>query len=145
MRDDERTDNEQQEHDEQQHQETAAEPEAPAEEPQGEPGEGTWEEPPPMVEANVFDMLRAAIGLFAQEAWFALGVQARPGAEEKRTDLSCARVAIDTTRLLIEQLGDEAEANERREFEQLLTDLRINFVRRQKSAGEGEKASTDEQ
>ncbi|MEA3399819.1 MAG: DUF1844 domain-containing protein, partial [Armatimonadota bacterium] len=112
------------------------ETEAPAEEPQAEPEEETWEEPPPMAEADVFDMLRAAIGLFTQEAWFALGVQARPGASETRTDLRCARIAIDTTRLLVEQLGDEAEVEERREFEQLLTNLRINFVRRQQSSNE---------
>ena len=97
-----------------------------------EPPEWT---PPPPDDLNVFDMLRAAIGLFVQEAWIALGVQARPGAIDVRTDLHCARIAIDTTQLLIEKLGDEATGEERREFEQLMTDLRMNFVRRQAKQG----------
>lgn len=83
---------------------------------------------------NVFDLLRAVIPLFVQEAWIALGVQARPGSTVVRTDLRCARIAIDTTQALIEKLGDEATAEERRDFEHALTNLRINFVQRQSKA-----------
>jgi len=105
-----------------------------------QPEAGTAEEapewtPPPPDDLNVFDMLRAAIGLFVQEAWIALGVQARPGATEVRMDLHGARIAIDTTQLLIEKLGDEATAEEKREFEQIMTNLRMNFVRRQAKQG----------
>ncbi len=96
----------------------------------------------PGADTDVFDMLRAAIGLFAQEAWIALGVQARYGSSETEVDLRCARIAIDTTRMLIEQLGDEATDAERREFDQLLTNLRINFVRRN-SAHEEESREED--
>ena len=81
-------------------------------------------------DSDVFDMLRAAISLFGQEAWIALGVQARYGASETQVDLRCARVAIDTTRMLIENLGDETTDEEQREFDQLLTNLRINYLRR---------------
>lgn len=88
------------------------------------------------MEVDVFDMLRASIGLFIQEAWYALGVQARPGTNEVTTDLRCARVAIDTTQALIEQLGDEATDEEKREFEQVLANLRLNFVRRKSQMGE---------
>ncbi len=119
----------------------AREPEAEAQEPEAEAApeeagdeaaEGeAWEEPPPPADVNVFDLLRAAIGLFVQEALIAMGVQARPGATEVATDLHCAHVAIDTTQMMIDKLGDEASAEERREFEQVMTDLRINFVRRQ--------------
>ena len=104
--------------------------EAPAQEEVGEEAEKTLGAGPSM-EVDVFDMLRATIGLFIQEAWYALGVQARPGTKEVATDLRCARVAIDTTQALIEQLGDEATEEEKREFEQVLANLRVNFVRRQ--------------
>jgi hypothetical protein len=107
------------------------EPEPTAEEPQFGP------EAPPE-DTDVFDMLRAAIGLFSQEAWIALGVQARYGSADTETDLNCARVAIDTTQVLVEKLGDEADEAEKREYEQLLTNLRVNFVRRQ-SKEEGEE------
>ncbi len=105
----------------------------------GEPEEEVAEPGPdemPEVETDVFDMLRAAINLFAQEAWIALGVQARYGSTETKTDLRCARVAIDTTEMLVGMLDPEATEDERRELEQTLTNLRINFVRRQSKSEE---------
>ncbi|MGD9497475.1 MAG: DUF1844 domain-containing protein [Armatimonadota bacterium] len=115
----------------------AEEQEPESEAPEAEPAEEKpqWAPPPPE-EMNVFDMLRAAIPLFVQEAWIALGVLARPGTSEVKTDLRAARIAIDTTQVLIEKLGDEATSEERREFEQILTNLRMNFVRRQSKAQE---------
>lgn len=107
------------------------EPEAEAPEPEAE-----YEPPPSMEDVNVFDLLRAMIPLFVQEAWVALGLQARPGAADVHTDLRCARVAIDTTQMLIEKLGDEATNEERREFDQVLTTLRVNFMRRQAKSEE---------
>ena len=113
------------------------EPEAQAPEPEPEAAAEEQPEwtPPPPDDLNVFDMLRAAIGLFVQEAWIALGVQARPGAMDVKTDLHCARIAIDTTQLLIDKLGDEATTEEQHEFEQIMTNLRLNFVRRQAKQG----------
>lgn len=122
--------------------EPAAEPEGPApetEEPDlaAEEPELTAEEPPPSFEdVNVFDLLRAMIPLFVQEAWVALGLQARPGASDVAMDLRCARVAIDTTQMLIDKLGDEASPEERREFDQVMTTLRVNFMRRQAKSEE---------
>lgn len=123
MRDEERTDETPQ-------QEPEAEPEEPA---AGEPGAGPGE---PAPDTDVFDMLRAAIGLFTQEAWIALGLQPRYGSGDTEIDLRCAKVAIDTTQMLIERLGDEADAEEKREFERILTDLRVNFMRRRKRSDE---------
>ncbi len=144
MTDEDRRDEETDEGDEPEAEAAEAQPEAEAEpeaepEPKPEPesaadDQAEWTPPPPD-DLNVFDMLRAAIGLFVQEAWIALGVQARPGTTEVHTDLHGARIAIDTTHLLIEKLGDEATAEEKREFEQIMTNLRMNFVRRQAKQG----------
>jgi hypothetical protein len=90
----------------------------------------------PPADTDVFDMLRAAIGLFAQEGWIALGLQPRYGSSDTQMDLRCAKVAIDTTQMLVEQLGDEADPDEKREFDRTLTDLRVNFMRRSKRADE---------
>ncbi len=102
---------------------------------EGAAGAGFGPQAPPE-DTDVFDMLRAAIGLFAQEGWIALGLQPRYGSDETEMDLGCARVAIDTTGMLVEQLGDEATDEEKREFERTLTDLRVNFMRRKKKAEE---------
>lgn len=144
MTDDERTDRSTQEEtaEEAPREEPQSEAEEPEEEPQPEPEpEEPIEEPDfdaeaPPADTDVFDMLRAVVGLFAQEAWIALGLQARYGSGETKMDLRCAKVAIDTTQMLVEQLGDEANADEKREFDRTLTDLRVNFMRRRKRAEE---------
>lgn len=98
-------------------------------EPEEEPAAETPEDEAPLPEVDVFDMLRMALGLFAQEAWIGLGVQARPGASETKADLRCAHVAIDMVEVIAEKLGSEADEDERRAINQMLTDLRVNFVR----------------
>jgi|LSQX01.1.fsa_nt_gb hypothetical protein len=133
MSDDERIQDDQPGEEETPQEEPVQEPEEPISEPGYAPGE-------PEPDTNVYDMLRAAIGLFIQEGWIALGLQPRYGASETQMDLRCAKVAIDTTQLLVEQLGGEADAAEQREFERALTDLRVNFMRRKAKAGESEPA-----
>ncbi|MFO8080525.1 MAG: DUF1844 domain-containing protein [Armatimonadota bacterium] len=118
----------------------AEQPDTAAEETQAGPEEPDTQpefdaEAPPS-DTDVFDMLRAAIGLFTQEAWIALGLQPRYGSGDTEMDLRCAKVAIDTTQLLVEQLGDEAAEEEKRDFDRILTDLRVNFMRRRKRAEE---------
>ena len=83
----------------------------------------------PPLEMNVFDLLRASLGMFAQEAWISLGIQARPGGSEVKTDLRCARVAIDTLEFLLAKLADEMEDEEKKAFDAELSNLRINYVR----------------
>jgi len=106
--------------------EEGAEEEQPAEEPG--PDEETAEQPPPP-DMDVFDILRMSLGMFAQEAWVAMGLQTRPGATETRRDLRCARIAIDMVEVVGEKLGEEADPDEQRTINQILTDLRVNFVR----------------
>jgi hypothetical protein len=132
MTDDERIE-ESAEEDAEQSETAAGEAQSGHEEPDAQP-EFDAEAPP--LDTDVFDMLRAAIGLFTQEAWIALGLQPRYGAGETEMDLRCAKVAIDTTQWLVEQLGDEAAEEEKRDFDRTLTDLRVNFMRRRKRAEE---------
>lgn len=84
---------------------------------------------PPLPEVDVFDILRMTLGLFVQEAWVGLGLQARQGTAETKTDLRCARIAIDMVEVMAEKLSEEADEDERRTINQMLTDLRVNFVR----------------
>jgi len=107
--------------------------EEPAQQPESAAQEAEQAEEPaeaPPVEMDVFDLLRMSVGLFAQEAWIGLGIQARPGSSEVKPDLRLARTAIDTLEFLVGQLGDELEAAEKREMDALLANLRINYVQR---------------
>ena len=98
------------------------------------------EAPPP--DMNVFDVLRMSLGLFAQEAWIGMGLQTRPGASETSTDLRSARIAIDVAEVIAEKLGEEADEDERRTINQILTDLRVNFVRVSSRSEEQENAES---
>lgn len=124
MSDDERADDSEKQAEEPAEHEFSEEP-AVEEEPTAEAAEA---EAPPL-EMDVFDLLRLSAVSFAQEAWCSLGIRLRPGAQEVEADLRCARVAIDTVELLLKQLADELEPQERQAFDAELTNLRINFVR----------------
>ena len=120
-----------------------------AEEPQPQPEpertEETVEEPAaqqseeeqqPAPEIDVFDILRMSIGMFIQEAWIGMGVQARPGGSETSVNLRDARVAIDVIEALAGKLAEHGDADEKRTMDQVLTDLRVNFVRISNKIGE---------
>ena len=97
----------------------APEPEAP------EPPEDTDD-----VEVDTYGVLRLCLGMLVEQAWVQLGVQLAPGAKDTRADLRQAKLAIDTVAYLKDALGDNLRADEKREVEQILATLRLNFVQR---------------
>jgi len=78
----------------------------------------------------VYALLRLALDLFIQQAWIDLGIVAPPGTSETRQNLDQARVSIDTIAFLLDKLRQVASAEEAREVELVLTNLRINFAQR---------------
>ena len=117
--------------DEQQPEEAAEEQQAPPQEPEDtRQAEATAQEAEAAPVVGFYDFLRYSAVSFAAEAWVALGIQVRPGADELENDLCAARTAIDTLEFLVGQLADELEAEEKQAFEAQLTDLRVNYVRR---------------
>ena len=99
--------------------EEPAEDEPAAEEPAAEPVE----------EVDALDLARMTIGIFVQEAWIGMGVQARQGTAETRVDLQNARIAISMVEAIGGKLADDALEDEQRTIENLLTDLRVNYLR----------------
>lgn len=82
------------------------------------------------VKIDVYGLLRMTLGMFAEQAWVQMGVQLAPGAKELTKDLKQARIAIDTVNFMKEALGDNLKLEEKREVDQLLATLRMNFVQR---------------
>ena len=103
--------------------------EPPAGGPEAEEGAGE-QEIPPEVQLDTYGLLRMCVGMFAEQAWIHLGVRLAPGAKDTATDLPQAKLAIDTLAYLKEALGDNLGAEEKREVDQLLATLRLNFVQR---------------
>lgn len=96
------------------------------------PGEQAEEALRPL---DIYMVLRAAIAQLSSAAWQMLGLQANPFTGAVRKDIEQARLAIDSTAYLVEKLLPQLAGQEARDYQNLLTDLRLNFV---KQAGESE-------
>jgi hypothetical protein len=102
------------------------------EEPGTEQGPSTEEKPrtPSLADLDIYDTLRFLIGVLNQAAWIHLGLVVAPGASEARTDLAQARVAIDSLEALASQLRPVADPTEEREIDNVLANLRVNYVKK---------------
>lgn len=108
----------------------AAAQEAPAVDPQERTpaAEPAAEQPQTFADIGVNGILRFSTTLLVEQAWIALGIHAAPG-KETAANLPEARLAIDVLGYLIDKLGPDLDASEKREMEAVLTNLRMNFVR----------------
>jgi hypothetical protein len=89
----------------------------PAAEAQGQP-----------VSVDVYTLLRISIAQLASIAWQMMGLQPHPFTNQVRTDTDQARIAIDAAAALVDQLKPHLGGQEARDYQTLLTDLRLNFV-----------------
>jgi len=106
----------------------AAPEEVPAETPAGEaPPEGPPEEPLP--KADVYVLLQVSVMQFAALAWQKMGLRADPFTNQVEKDIEQARLAIDAVAALLDKLLPHLQGQQARDFQSLLTDLRLNFVR----------------
>ena len=97
---------------------------------EAEKGEQPAEAEGPMVELDTYGLLRMCLGMFVEQAWVQMGVRLAPGAKEIKTDLAQAKLAIDTVNYIKQSLAGGLTAEEKREVEQLLATLRMNYVQR---------------
>lgn len=105
------------------------EPDTATAEPAAEPAET----PPAgeaMPEVDTYGVLRLFVSMLIEQAWVQLGLRLAPGAKETRTDLKQAKLAIDTLAYVKDALGDNLLPDEKREVEQVLATLRLNYVQR---------------
>ncbi len=102
-------------------------------EPEAEADEETSDEealPEEALQIDMHGLLRMMFGMCVEQAWVHLGLQLAPGAKETKTDLPQARLAIDTIAYVQQALAGTLSEAEKREVEQTLTTLRMNFVQR---------------
>jgi len=90
-----------------------------------ESAEGTQAQP---VSADVYSLLRISIVQLSTIAWQMMGLQPDPFTNQVRKDIVQARVAIDAAAALVDQLKPHLQGQEARDYQTLLTDLRLNFV-----------------
>jgi len=78
---------------------------------------------------DVYMVLQASISQFSSVAWQMLGLHPDPFTGKMQKDIDQARIAIDVTTVLVEKILPHAQGQESRDYQNLLTDLRLNFVR----------------
>jgi hypothetical protein len=86
---------------------------------------------------DVYAVLRISVAQLSGIAFQMMGLQADPITNTVRKDLEQARVAIDAAAALVEKLLPHLQGQEARDCENLLNDLRLNFI---KQSGEEQKA-----
>ena len=99
------------------------------EQPAAEP---TEEAPPgagPLPTIDVYSLLHVSVAQLASVAWQKMGLQADPFTNKIEKDVEQARLAIDCAAALVEKLLPHLEKHQARDYQTLLTDLRLNFVR----------------
>ncbi len=77
---------------------------------------------------DVYSVLRICVAQLSSIAWQMMGLQADPFTNTMRKDITQAKVAIDATAALIEQLKPHLHGQEAKDYQNLLTDLQLNFV-----------------
>jgi hypothetical protein len=97
-------------------------------------GKGEQAEAPEVRPLDVYMVLRASIAQLSGVAWQMLGLQADPFTGVVRKDLEQARLAIDAVAFLTERLLPHLQGQEARDHQSLLTDLRLNFVKKSEEA-----------
>ncbi len=95
---------------------------------QAESREETAEEAEKVTALDVYSVLRICVAQLAGIAWQMMGLQPDPFTNTMHKDITQARVAIDATAALIEQLRPHLHGQEAKDYQTLLTDLQLNFV-----------------
>jgi len=82
---------------------------------------------------SIYDILAILIEQMSAVSWQKLGLQTDPMSGTIGVDLTEAKVAIDVTAYLVQQLESQLDDEDKRRIHSLVRDLRINYV--QKSQG----------
>lgn len=108
--------------------EKAAAPEEPEGEAPEQPAEETADAREQVKAIDVYAALRLSVAQLTGVAWQMMGLQPDPFTNEVHKDMAQARIAIDAVAALVEQLKPHIQGQEARDYQNLLTDLRMNFV-----------------
>ena len=84
---------------------------------------------------SVYAVLGTFVDQMSSIAWQKLGLQHDFITGQLEPDVEQARVAIDVVAKLVEALDAELDDQDRRQLQNLVRDLRLNFVSKQKEIG----------
>jgi hypothetical protein len=79
---------------------------------------------------SVYQLMSVSLEQFVEIAWQKLGYRPDPLTSQVHQDLDEARVAIDAAGYFAQILDPELDDVDRRRVQSLLSDLRINYVKK---------------
>ncbi|MDQ2985300.1 MAG: DUF1844 domain-containing protein [Armatimonadota bacterium] len=79
---------------------------------------------------SVYDLMAVSLDQFVEVAWVKMGLRADPLTRTESIDMSEAKVAIDVASRFAETLDPHLEDEDRRRVQSLLSDLRLNYIRK---------------
>lgn len=85
---------------------------------------------------SVYDVIVIMIDQIAGLAWQKLGLQPDMVTGQIHKDVAEAKVAIDLVAQLAAQVETRLDADDRREMQKLISNLRLNYVEKSKEAAE---------
>jgi hypothetical protein len=88
----------------------------------------TAEEAEPEKELDTLTLVRWCIAALTSNAWQRLGLIPSPATQKVERNIDDARLAIDAATALADRVKPHLTEAERRELENLLNDLRLNFL-----------------
>lgn len=83
----------------------------------------------PLQPVEMSAVLRLCIAQLSAVAWQKMGLQADPFTNAIHKDIAQARTAIDAAAALLEKLLPQLGGREARDYQSLLVDLRMNFLK----------------
>ena len=80
------------------------------------------------VDANAMTLVASCLNVLAAKAWESLGLVPSPATKQVERNLDDAQLAIDAAAALANVVRPRVADAERREIENLIATLRLNFV-----------------
>lgn len=86
------------------------------------------DETEPAEELDTLTLVRWCISALASNAWQRMGLIPSPTTQKVERNLDDARLAIDAVGALADRVKPQLSEQERRDLENILNDLRLNFL-----------------
>ena len=80
------------------------------------------------MQMDVKTLTSALLGIFAGQAWRAMGLVADPVTGQTEKNMPDAQIAIDCVQFLLGKVENDLAEPERREVQRRLNDMRMNYV-----------------
>lgn len=81
-----------------------------------------------LIPKDVYALVKQLIAVLGHNAWVYMGLQMNPLTSTTTKDLTQARLAIDCTAALIEQVQNFVDEAERQELKILIQNLQMNYI-----------------